>query len=183
MLIGNWDGYVGNKNNYYLYHDPLTGLFDYIPYDLDNTWGITWGNYNWESENPYNWANNMSFGNEFRPLYDRILAVQEYRNLFTHYLTYIIDNWFNQQFVINYITSRQPLLNDAITQDVYYPLSYGFTLDDFQNSLIDAWGEHVEYGFIDWIDARVESFIRSLKIKCLYWFFMKYQIILQFLTL
>ena len=37
VLIGNWDGYVGNKNNYYLYHNPQTGLFDYIPYDLDNT--------------------------------------------------------------------------------------------------------------------------------------------------
>ena len=70
VLIGNWDGYAGNKNNYYLYYNPSTGLFDYIPYDLDNTWGITWGNFNWQSENPYNWANNMSFGNEFRPLYD-----------------------------------------------------------------------------------------------------------------
>ena len=23
VLIGGWDGYAGNKNNYYLYHGPL----------------------------------------------------------------------------------------------------------------------------------------------------------------
>ncbi len=163
ILIGNWDGYAGNKNNYYLYKNPLTGLFDYIPYDLDNTWGITWGNYNWESESPYNWANNMSFDNEFRPLYDRILAVQEYRNLFTHYLTYIINNWFNEEFVIDYISSKQPLLSESIILDEYYPLSYGFTSADYENSLTQAWGEHVKFSFIDWVDDRVESLNSQLE--------------------
>ena len=41
VVSGNWDGYTGNKNNFYLYHNPQTGLFDYIPYDLDNTW-VAW---------------------------------------------------------------------------------------------------------------------------------------------
>lgn len=163
VLIGNWDGYAGNKNNYYLYHDPLTDLFNFIPYDLDNTWGITWGNYNWESENPYNWANNMSFGNEFRPLYDRILAVQEYRNLFTYYLTEIIDNWFNEDFVIDYLSLRQPLLSESIILDDYYPLSYGFTSADYENSLTQAWGEHVKFGLIDWVNSRRESLFSQLE--------------------
>ena len=163
VLIGNWDGYAGNKNNYYLYHDPLTDLFNFIPYDLDNTWGITWGNYNWESENPYNWANNMSFGNEFRPLYDRILAIQEYRNLFTHYLTEIIDNWFNEEFVIDYLSLRQPLLSESIILDDYYPLSYGFTSADFENSMTQAWGEHVKFGLIDWVNSRRESLFSQLE--------------------
>ena len=163
VLIGNWDGYSGNKNNYYLYHDPLTDLFNYIPYDLDNTWGITWGNYNWENENPYNWASSMSFGSEYRPLYDRFLAVQEYRNLFTYYLIKIIDNWFNEEFVINYISSRQPLLSESIILDEYYPLSYGFTSADYENSLTQAWGEHVKFGFIDWVNSRLESLNSQLE--------------------
>ena len=41
--------------------------------------------------------------------------------------------------------------------DEYYPLSYGFTSADYENSLSQAWGEHVRFGFIDWVDARVES--------------------------
>jgi len=163
VLIGNWDGYAGNKNNYYLYHDPLTDLFNYIPYDLDNTWGITWGNYYWENENPYNWASYMSFGTEYRPLYDRFLAVQEYRNLFTYYLTEIIDNWFNEEFVLDYISLRQPLLSESIILDEYYTLSYGFTSADYENSLTQAWGEHVKFGFIDWINSRLESINSQLE--------------------
>mgnify|MGYP002830320588 CR=1 FL=1 len=31
VVSGNWDGYAGNKNNFYLYHNPQTGLFEYIP--------------------------------------------------------------------------------------------------------------------------------------------------------
>jgi spore coat protein H len=84
VVSGNWDGYAGNKNNFYLYHNPQTGLFDYIPYDLDNTWGIDWINQDWETRDPYAWST------EYRPLYDRLMAVPEYREWYTHYLRRMI---------------------------------------------------------------------------------------------
>jgi spore coat protein CotH len=31
VLCGNWDGYIGNSNNYYLYRDQVSGRFEYIP--------------------------------------------------------------------------------------------------------------------------------------------------------
>jgi spore coat protein H len=37
IFTGNWDGYIYNKNNFYLYQNTATGKFEYIPYDLDNT--------------------------------------------------------------------------------------------------------------------------------------------------
>jgi hypothetical protein len=35
MLVAHWDGYVLNRNNYFLYHDPDTDLFNIITHDLD----------------------------------------------------------------------------------------------------------------------------------------------------
>lgn len=32
-----WDGYTNNRNNYRLYHDPLTGRFDLLPWGADET--------------------------------------------------------------------------------------------------------------------------------------------------
>ncbi|MFN7146008.1 MAG: CotH kinase family protein [Myxococcota bacterium] len=32
-----WDGYSNNRNNYRLYHDPLTGRFDLLPWGADET--------------------------------------------------------------------------------------------------------------------------------------------------
>ncbi|MEE2779880.1 MAG: CotH kinase family protein [Myxococcota bacterium] len=36
VLIGHWDGYAGNRNNTYLYADPLDGLFRFIPWGADS---------------------------------------------------------------------------------------------------------------------------------------------------
>lgn len=36
-IIGHWDGYVGNRNNFYIYRDPVTDLFSFIPWGTDGT--------------------------------------------------------------------------------------------------------------------------------------------------
>lgn len=36
-LLGHWDGYAGNANNYYTYHDPTTDRFFFIPWGADQT--------------------------------------------------------------------------------------------------------------------------------------------------
>ena len=42
ILTGMWDNYTFNKNNFYLYNNPITSRFEFIPYDYDNTFGIDW---------------------------------------------------------------------------------------------------------------------------------------------
>jgi spore coat protein CotH len=34
-LIGFWDGYAGNQNNFFLYANPKTGKFDFVPWGAD----------------------------------------------------------------------------------------------------------------------------------------------------
>jgi len=65
ILIGNWDGPIYNKNNFYIYKNTATNQFEYIPYDLDNTLGIDFFNIDWATRNIYNWA----ASNEPRPIY------------------------------------------------------------------------------------------------------------------
>lgn len=73
IVTGNWDNYWYNKNNFYLYRNPTTNRFEFIPYDYDNTFGIDfigpdWGRRSWE-----NWGHPT----ESRPLTDRIIGVPE----------------------------------------------------------------------------------------------------------
>lgn len=35
VLVEHWDGYSGNTNNFYVYNDPSTGRFRFIPWGLD----------------------------------------------------------------------------------------------------------------------------------------------------
>ena len=36
-LTGHWDGYAGNRNNYFAYADPESGLFHFMPWGTDGT--------------------------------------------------------------------------------------------------------------------------------------------------
>jgi spore coat protein H len=47
VVVGQWDGIWFGANNYYLYHNPETGRFEYLPYDYDNTIGIDFFNIDW----------------------------------------------------------------------------------------------------------------------------------------
>jgi hypothetical protein len=38
-LIGDWDGYAGNANNFWLYNNPNTGLLEFIPWSMDDILG------------------------------------------------------------------------------------------------------------------------------------------------
>ena len=36
VLVGHWDGYAGNRNNHYIYRDPSSGRFFFIPWGPDS---------------------------------------------------------------------------------------------------------------------------------------------------
>lgn len=42
-LIGHWDGYTGDANNYYVYQDPTDSLMHFIPWGVDATFGQSLG--------------------------------------------------------------------------------------------------------------------------------------------
>lgn len=151
VVSANWDGYAGNKNNFYLYHNPQTGLFDYIAYDLDNTWGIDWIDGDWESRDPYAWST------EYRPLYDRLMEVEEYRSWYTYYLRKVVQEYAHPDSVSAFLDPRIAALTNAVATDDYYPLTFGFTPADFEVSMEEAWGQHVEYGILPWLDSRTNS--------------------------
>ena len=129
VVSANWDGYAGNKNNFYLYHNPQTGLFEYIAYDLDNTWGIDWLNLDWEDRNPYLWST------EYRPLYDRLMDVPEYRDWYSYYLRKVAEEYAHPDSVSAFLDPRHGMVGPFVETDAYYPLSFGFTTDDFESSL------------------------------------------------
>ena len=66
VTTGHWDNHSFNKNNFYLYEDPASGLMEFISYDADNTFGVDWFNINWATRSPF------QFGTY--PLYTKILT-------------------------------------------------------------------------------------------------------------
>ncbi len=152
VLTSNWDGYIYNKNNFYLYHNMETGKFEYVPYDLDNTFGIDWFNIDWGTRNIYQWG-----PWESRPLFDRLMAIQEFRNQYSWYMKYMLDSIFNPDVLYPRIDQVKQQIMMYVIDDPYYPRDYGYTFADFLNSYNQPLGDHVKYGLKPFIQTRYDK--------------------------
>ena len=86
---------TGFGKNYYYYHDPETGKWDTVPWDLDLTW-----------------ANNM-FGNGNEPFRSRVLPIPEYGQAYRNRMREIRDLLYNED--------QTNALIDEVAAFVYTP--------------------------------------------------------------
>jgi len=156
VLVGQWDDYWSNMNNYYLYHEPAENLMHVIPYDYDNTFGIDWFNTNWSSANPYTFP---KIGAGERPLIEKMIVVPEIRNLYTHLLTYYKTNVFTLPVLNQRIDSLRDMITPSALLDTFRVLDYGFSFNQFLNSFSASSfsNQHVKMGIKQYILARTNS--------------------------
>jgi len=160
VLTSNWDGYIYNKNNFYLYHNTTTGKFEYIPYDVDNSYGIDWFGIDWGTRNIYSWQ--MGNG-EQRPLYTKLMNTPEFRAQYTYYMRQLVNETIDLDSLKQAILDRRSLILPYVFDDPYYPLDYGYTVTDFLNSYTQTIGAHVKYGIIPYLETRFESINNQLE--------------------
>ncbi len=86
-MVGSWDDYWINHNNYYCYFDP-DGKFYFIPYDLDNTLGTSSMDINSGTQDLMNWGSR----NGDRMLVRKVLSIPEYEYRYKTYLYDLADS-------------------------------------------------------------------------------------------
>lgn len=132
VVVGGWDDYWSLSNNFYLYHNPSIDKFTLIPYDYDNTFGVTfWTEFDWETVNPY------SFGKVFdgpRPLIEKLLSFPQYRNLYSHYLDYYANNIFNTEQFYSRLIELRTKIQAYAELDPFRERDWGFSKQDFLSS-------------------------------------------------
>ena len=95
---GHWDSMWYGANNYFLYVHHDTGRVEYIPYDLDNTYGIDFFATDWASRPASSFGNGgfgWDFGSAFGggaepPLVRRILAIDAYHDQYLRYVRELV---------------------------------------------------------------------------------------------
>ena len=157
IIIGHWDGYAFNKNNYYLYQQPSNGKFVFIEYDMDNTFGIDWAGIDWANRNLNSWHNND------RPLVERLLSYPFYNDLFNSYLDQIL-NGLNSSGWYADLQQKKGLISGAVQTDTYYPMDYGFQYSDFLNAIDNNYGAHVTKGVAEYLNERINSGLNQIQI-------------------
>jgi len=142
IVTGNWDDYFYNKNNYYLYDNPVSGRFEFITFDTDNTFGVDWLGKDWTTRNCLAWHNNS----EPRPLATKLLAVPEYKSKFIHYLDSLTRYIVHPDSIFPRINTYEALITEAAAEDTYRTLDYGYDLNDFHAGFDQTVDGHTPYG-------------------------------------
>lgn len=156
LLLGQWDDYRGNNNNYYLYYTYSDRKFHVIPYDYDNTFGVDWANTDWSKADPYNYPSMIS---KPLPLSDRLLQVPEFRNLYTYFILFYNQRVFNPSLWSDELTKLESMITPSVEADQWRKLDYGFTMNDFHNgiSATSYNNKHVKRSITEFADRRFNS--------------------------
>ncbi len=158
VVTGSWDDYWFNKNNFYLRIDPVTSRVTYIPYDIDNSFGIDFVGPDWGTRNPYTWGSNS----EARPLVAKLLAVPEFRARYTFYLRRLATGAASPSALNPQIAAIETLIAPFAEADPFRPLDYGWTPADFHRAFREALGGHVEYGLVPFVATRTQTLLAAL---------------------
>ena len=152
-------------HNYYLYQTN-DGLFQMIPWDLDNSFaGAIMGWDFWNPSNIYEYDPYYQggpftgpFGSpqpwEARPLLQKLLDNDDYRKIYTAHLRTIINESLDTSVIRSNINSLHSLAFDAASQDFNKVFSMSDYYDNVENAIWASWG----WGF-----AGIMSTINSRK--------------------
>jgi spore coat protein H len=163
VLIGHWDNYFYNKNNYYLYHHQGTGKFIYMPYDMDNTFGVQWGVSDIDQRNINAWGNLQQ---SKAPLTYKILAVPGYKLQYETYISELCDSAFGETRLFALMDSLKAKLAPAVAADPFFTgadtSDYGYTITDWQNSFTQAIDDHATFGLKPYVSNRRSSALQQI---------------------
>jgi CotH kinase protein/Secretion system C-terminal sorting domain len=150
VMTGHWDDYGYNKNNYFLYHNPLTNLFEFITYDTDNTFGVDWLGKDWGNRAIYTWhlpANGI--------LIENILKVPFYKNLYSTHLRTLLETTMALPKMHAKIDSLRNFIRQAATDDTYRAKDYAFTMQQFNDNFDYTPIKQAKYG--------LKGFLQSMR--------------------
>jgi hypothetical protein len=152
QVISNLDCYnTYYVHNYYLYQTK-DGLFQMIPWDLDNSFvGAIMGWDYWSPSNVYEYdpyftgppLGGSTPSYDERPLLYKLLNDPFYRKLYTTHLRTIINESLDPNIISNNVNNLQNLSTNAATLDQYKV----FSMNDFSSNVNSALWASFAWGF------------------------------------
>jgi len=115
VLLGGWDNYWKNPNNYYLYNSGQSDngdgflqrpYFTWVPHDYDNSFGLAYDNILWHESDLVDWergkgsaAQRPGRGNAALPALTNLLKNRKYLRYYLDHVEYLLGTWFNARML------------------------------------------------------------------------------------
>jgi hypothetical protein len=156
IFIGHWDNYVNWGNNYMLYNNPAAKRFEYITFDTDLTFGS-----NFKREFAFCNIYKPSKSLESRPLTYKLLAIKEFRDMYSFYHRQLISK-FPKDSILVIAELLKGTIKSHVAEDPYFLKS--FTMDNFEKNMDSTVKSKSgsAYGLMSFINTRIDSTIMQL---------------------
>jgi hypothetical protein len=155
VALGHWDNYWVNINNYYLYFDNISAT-DYkvylLPYDLDNTLGISHLVSNSGTQDPLNWGTRNTGQ---RALVTKVLNIPEYEAKYKQYLRELA-NPENDLLHVDRSVPRINAWHNLIMNDLNSDIREGvgsMTYNAFDDRAAPTWANQPNYKLLTGNDS------------------------------
>lgn len=132
-VFANLDSYINSARNYYIYHDPDTGNWQWIKWDCNEAFGT----YSGGGPGGGGVTDMTTLEPDYyvldRPLLERILNIPETRNTYDYYYCLMRATYFTYERIDSMIDALYPLIAEA----VYADDEKMYTNDQFDTNLYD----------------------------------------------
>jgi len=109
LSCSNLDIYIYTGNNYYLYNNPASGRFEWIPWDVNDSWGLFMDQEMNRNQPLYDWGG--------MPLTRRVIEVERYRRTYAAYVDLLRRQWFTPTGVRAQAQQWHQLVEPTVKQD------------------------------------------------------------------
>jgi RNA polymerase sigma factor (sigma-70 family) len=125
VLLPNYDGILARGQNFYMYLDPRSNKFGFIPWDLDSAWGQDWIASKAEQEQAsiwHPWVGEKRF-------IERVMAVEEFRRIYRAHLEDFVERLYVPERLHRRIDGIAAIIRDPIAAQS------AFRLDKFEQEV------------------------------------------------
>jgi hypothetical protein len=110
-LTANLDSFLGLGHNYFMYLHPKTNKFNFIPWDLDLSFGgfgFAGDQLEWSIAQPYMGKNRLA---------ERVLAIKEYDTAYRKHLRTLSEGAYSPKSIDASITRLEATIKDAVAME------------------------------------------------------------------
>jgi hypothetical protein len=153
VILASYDGILFDGQNFYIYLDPKSQKFGFIPWDLDSCWGAFELGIIEERERAsiwHPWVGKNLF-------LERVMEVEAFRKLYRESLEEYLARLFIPERLFRRMDDLARLIRPAVAAES------AFRLERFERAVTDQWQDPPERGGLQWANYPVHQMKRFIQ--------------------
>lgn len=140
-LVGGWDNYWRNAQNYYLYNINNTGQWRWIAWDYDNSMGNCFSDVDPVYDDDIYYASHSEL-----IMIQKVLAVPGWKTYYTNRIQYCIDTYFNTSHMNALVDELVSHISNYVLADTYKQYDNTQWAGNIGYTMVTGSDEEGEYG-------------------------------------